>query len=102
MVSLSTPFLREAMREVVLQEVDTYLTHRQNTARKYIAMQTIMDLCEQAEQRPVSRVSKCWWEQEGINLDGTQVVAETVSDMDEADRAAGQVQMDGMGGGLTQ
>ena len=35
---------------------------------KYIAMQPILDLCERATQRIGVRVSRRWWEREGIDL----------------------------------
>ena len=36
----------------------------------YIDMQPITDLCEEAVQRPGTRVSKRRWEQEGLELAG--------------------------------
>ena len=34
-----------------------------------------MDLCLAAEQRPWTRVSKKWWEQEGLTLGGMQTAS---------------------------
>ena len=64
------PPLWAAIREAGLEEVETYITQRQNTVAQYIATQPILELCEEAERRPGARVSKRWWEQEGINLAG--------------------------------
>ena len=44
------------------------VTRRQNTVVQYIATQTILDLCERATQREGARVSRRWWDQEGIDL----------------------------------
>ena len=44
-------------------------TRRQDTVAQYIAMQPILDLCEQSTQRLGVRVSRRWWEQEGIDLE---------------------------------
>ena len=61
------------MREAVLEDVETYITQRQNTAAQYIAMLTIMDLCEEVEQHPGVQLLKPWWEREGINLAGLKL-----------------------------
>ena len=45
-------------------------TRRQNTVAKYIATRTILDLCEQSTWRPGARVSRWWWEQDCIDLEG--------------------------------
>ena len=58
------------MWEVVLEEVEAYVLRRQNTAAQYISMQPILDLCEEELWWPGTRVSKRWWEQEGLNLVG--------------------------------
>ena len=50
------PLLEEAMVEVGLQEVETYVACRHNTVAQYIATRTIMDLCMAAEWRPGKRV----------------------------------------------
>ena len=47
-------------------------TRRQNTVAKYIAMRTILDLCEQSTWRPGARVSRWWWEQACIDLEGVK------------------------------
>ena len=45
------------------------ITRRQNTVAEYIATRPILDLCERATQRLGARVSRRWWEQEGIDLE---------------------------------
>ena len=48
------------MAEAVFQEVETYVSHLQNTVAQFIATRPIMDLCLAAERRSGSRVSKQW------------------------------------------
>ena len=57
------PPLSEALEETGLQEVETYISRRQNTVAHFIAVRPIMDLCMAAERRPGLRISKRWWEQ---------------------------------------
>ena len=52
------PSLEDAMAEAGLQEVETYVSRRQNTVTQFIATRPIMDLCLATEQRPGPRVSK--------------------------------------------
>ena len=40
------------MAEVGLQEVETYISRRQNTMSQYIVTRPIMDLCMAAERSP--------------------------------------------------
>ena len=54
------PPLSEAMEEVLLQEVEAYISLCQNTVSQFIATRPIMDLCLAAERRPGSRVAKRW------------------------------------------
>ena len=60
------------------QEVDTYISRRQNTVIQYIATNPIMDLCLEVEQHPGTRVSKEWWDQECLDLEVRTVYRETV------------------------
>ena len=53
--------LEDAMEEAGLDEVDTYVSFRHNTAAQFIATRTIMDLCLEADQRLGSRVDKRLW-----------------------------------------
>ena len=41
-------------------------------AAQYIETRPILDLCEQSTRRPGVRVSRRWWEQEGIDLEGAR------------------------------
>ena len=38
----------------------------------YISTRLIMDLCERDTRRPGARVSRRWWEQDGIDLEGAK------------------------------
>ena len=44
------------------------MIRRQNTVAQYIATRPILGLCERATQRVGERVSRRWWDQEGIDL----------------------------------
>ena len=76
--------------------IRTSIIRKQNTAAQYIPTRPILDLCEQATQRPGVRVSRRWWEQTGIYLNGARekavaaaAEAETKSESeDDPDRAA--------------
>ena len=60
------------MEEAVFKDIGVYILKRQNTVAKYIATQTILDLCEQSVRRPGAWVSWRWWEQEGIDISGAR------------------------------
>ena len=45
------PPLAAAMEEAGFEEIELYITRRQNTVAQYIATQPIMDLCEQSVWR---------------------------------------------------
>ena len=63
------------MAEAGLQEVNTYVSRRQNIVAQYIATMTIMNLCLAAKQRPGPRVEIRWWEQEGLDLEGMRTTS---------------------------
>ena len=50
--------LVEVIPDAVLEDVETYITQRQNTVTQYIATWPILDLCEEADQRLGAWVSK--------------------------------------------
>ena len=58
------------MTEAVLQEVETYISRRQNTVAQFIVTRIIMNLCLAAERRPGSRVYRRLWEQDGLDVEG--------------------------------
>ena len=60
------------MAEAGLQEVENYVSRQQNTVEKYIATRPIMELCLTAKRRPGSRAAMRWWEQKGMDLEGTR------------------------------
>ena len=70
------PPLEDVMVEAGLQEVETYVSHHQNTVAQYIATRPIMDLCLVANRRPGPRVKMRRWEQEGLDLDGMWMAAQ--------------------------
>ena len=96
-MSKNPPFpptpLGEGMMENGLEDVETCITQIQFTAAQYIVMRPILQLCQEAEQRPGAKVLNQWWEREGINLDGKRQAAETSVEIEEADEATGEGQM---------
>ena len=55
------------MKEAGLTDVRTSINRRQNTFAQYIATRPLLDLCEEAKQREVARVTIRWWDQSGID-----------------------------------
>ena len=64
------PPLKEAMEEALLQEVDTYVSCRQNIVTQFIANRPHVYLCLALMRRPGSRSAKQWWEQYSLDLEG--------------------------------
>ena len=50
---------------------------------QYIATRPILDLCERSTWRPGARVTRRWWEQAGIDLEGEKKKA---AEAEESDR----------------
>ena len=72
------PHLMAAMVEVGLEEVEIYVTNRQNTVAKFITTTPIMDLCLVAERHPGAWVYQWWWDQEKLDLEGMRGTARAV------------------------
>ena len=93
------PPLTGALKEAGMVVIRTSITRRQNTVTQYIATRPIMDLCERATWWPEAQVSRRWWEQAGIHLEGarkgaaestTRLETESDEDLDGApNRVAG-------------
>ena len=64
------------MWEAGMDEVDQYALRSKNMVTQYIATRPIMDLYEEALWRPGTQISKIWWEQEGLYLQGAWLVSE--------------------------
>ena len=73
-----------AMAEAGFDEIRTYVTRGQNTVANYIATPPIMDLCERSTRRPGAWVSRQWWYQDGLDLEGTKERSAADSDREEA------------------
>ena len=56
-----------ALAMVGLYYIGVYISRRHNTVPQYISTRPIMDLCLAAEQKPLMRLFRRWWEQ--LNLD---------------------------------
>ena len=76
------PPLEDAMAEVGLQEVETYVSRFQNTVAQYFVTMPIMDLCMASERIPGTRVEMRWWEQESLDLEGMQTTTWEAEDME--------------------
>ena len=66
------------MLGAALQDIKTYVAHLQNNVAQYIATRPILDLCLAVGRRPWEQVSKRWWEQENLDLEGIREVARVV------------------------
>ena len=55
------PFLAKAMLEADVQEVETYISCRQNTVAKFITTRLIMELFLTAARRPGAWILKQRW-----------------------------------------
>ena len=64
------PSLAGALMEAGLVGIRTYITRRQNTVAQYIVTRPIVDLWKRATRRTGARVSRRWWDQAGIDLEG--------------------------------
>ena len=58
------------MAEAGFEGIGTYVTRRQNKVVQHIATRTLLDLCERSARRPGAWVSRRWWEQDGLYLEG--------------------------------
>ena len=70
------PPVTEALEEAGLEGIRKSITRRQNTVAQYIATRPILDLCKRATRRQGARVSRRWWDQAGIDLEGARKRAE--------------------------
>ena len=62
--------LAAAMEEAGFEYIRVYITRRQNTVAQYIATLLILDLCKRSIRRLGAWVSRRWWDQEGLYLEG--------------------------------
>ena len=68
-----------------LEGIRKLVTRRQNTVAQYTATEPIMDLCKRDTWRPGARVSRKWWEQDGIDLEGEKKRAAETTERSEPD-----------------
>ena len=64
------------MAEAVFQELNTYVSRRQNTVAQFIATRPMIDLCLATKRRLGSRLSKQWYDQDILYLEGMKVAAQ--------------------------
>ena len=87
------------MQEAGFTDIHKSITRRQNTVAQYIAMQTILDLCERTTQRAGARVSRRWWEQKGIDLKTAKEQAAEALDTDSDSVSESEAEVEPKGGG---
>ena len=58
--------LLDALRAEGLEDMETYISRRQNMVAQFIETQPIIDLCLEAKQRPVSQIPNRCWDQVGL------------------------------------
>ena len=58
------------MAEAGLQEVETYFSFHHNIVAQFITTRPIIDRCLAAEKIPGPRVSKRWWNQDRVDVEG--------------------------------
>ena len=93
------------MGEAGFEGIRKSVTRRQNTVAQYIETRPIMDICERDTQRPGERVSRRWWEQAGIYLEGEKkrvaeaaTVSESESDSESNVGPGGEEESRGVSG----
>ena len=64
-----------AREEAGLQKMEEYIRRHQNTVEQYIAMQSLLDLCEGLEREPGEWAGIWWYKQAVINLTGSREAA---------------------------
>ena len=90
------PPLEELIEEAVLQDMGTYVSCQQNTVVQLIVTWTIMDLCLASARRLVPSLYKQWWDQDGLDLDGTKTAARE-AEQTEGGRGGGRdIDRDGL------
>ena len=75
------------MAEVTREEagfltMEDYIRRQQNTIAQYIAMRSLLDLCEGSERVPGEQLDMWWWEQVGIDLAGAREAAAETAEGD--------------------
>ena len=57
-----------AREEAGFKAMGEYIWRRQNTVAHFIAIRSMMELCEETEITPGAQVGMRWWEQAGIDV----------------------------------
>ena len=73
------------MVETGFKGIGTYTARRQNIFTQYIATRPILNLCEWSARRPGARVYRRWWEQDGLDLEGSKKRAAIAAESDGED-----------------
>ena len=82
------PPLKDAIAEASLQEVENYVSLLLNKVAQFITTRLIMDLCLAAERIPGPWVSRQWWEQDRVDVEGMRTADQ------EAERREGEEETD--------
>ena len=59
-----------------MKEVETFVSCRQNKLSQFIVIRPIMELCMATEWRLGSRVTKRWWDQEGLYVERIRMASQ--------------------------
>ena len=86
MVAISNLTLEEVIQEAVFEDMETYISRRNNIVAQFIATRSILDVCLGMDRHPGVRVAKWWWYQERIDPVGVREEAAT-GKREEADRS---------------
>ena len=60
------------MVEACFEDIGAYVTRRKNTVMQYIVTQHILDLFERSVWSTGVWLSQRWWEQDGLDLEGSK------------------------------
>ena len=71
------------MEEAGFEEIGVYITRRNNMVARYIATQPVLELCERSFCRTGAWVSRRWWYQEDIDLEGFRERAAAALDRED-------------------
>ena len=72
-----------AREGVEFHAMEGYIRKKRNTVTQYIALQSLLDLCEESVREPGKRVEVWRWDPVGINLAGAGEAATAAASEEE-------------------
>ena len=82
------------MNEAGFKEIRVYITRRKNTVAKYIETLPILEHCERSVKRLGAWLSRRWWDQEEIHLEGAKEIPAAELEIEYEKCRAGAAQED--------